>query len=91
VTKPASDINRWGLWPADVEPKLRRWNSAETSKPRLTFNRDAYYRGPDQKLRLFVCADCGESCEAHIYGVAELDGDLLCDDDLVVRARRGYE
>lgn len=70
--KAASRINSWGAWPFDAEPQIREWNHGH-----LTF-----VRGP-----VFKCVDCAEFCQSHTYGAAVLDGDWLCDDCLIVRAR----
>ena len=75
MRKPASKINSWKDWPADVVDVLRFWN--HYSRQYLRFSRETRVRG-------FVCCDCGESCEGHGYGSAEIGGaGYICDDCLI--------
>jgi hypothetical protein len=89
--KPASNINRWGEWPADVNDRLYKMNRMGPDM-RLTFRRIGQY--PFQTTSrtgmhgLFMCTDCAALCEAHQYGAAVLDGLLYCDDCLIEKVRR---
>lgn len=82
--KPASGIGRWGQWPQDVEQLLRWWNK----QGRLTFRRTATGSIFDPQVNVFKCEDCSEFCEPHAHGAAVLDGDWLCDDCVITRARQ---
>jgi hypothetical protein len=73
--KPPSFFDRWGQWPATVEPTLREWNRGRTH--RLTFVRMSV---------TFKCPDCDRFCCPHRHGAARLDGEFVCDDCLIQRA-----
>jgi len=73
--KPATKINGWNGWPEDVVETLRHWNRGHRG---LTFSRAG---------NVFKCTDCAAFCEVHIHGGAVLNGDPLCDDCLIGRAR----
>jgi hypothetical protein len=77
--KPPSAINTWSGWPDDVRDTLRSWNGKGSSH-RLSF---IWYGASS----VFKCTDCEEFCAVHRHGAARLDGDWLCDDCLVARAR----
>lgn len=78
--KPTSGITNWGQWPDDVEPTLRKWNGSgghnHIFRSRLSFS---WFSD------VFKCPDCQEFCRQH--KPAQLDGDLICDDCLIDRAR----
>lgn len=76
--KPASGIDNWGKWPQDVEPLLKAWNGRHGGH-KLSFG------GP--YMSVFKCPDCERFCVPHRYGAAYLDGEHVCDDCLIERAR----
>lgn len=82
--KPASAISTWRGWPDDVRDVIWDWNHGglhgHRRISRLTFKRSS---------GVFKCPDCNAFCRAHAHGAAVLDGDWLCDDCLIARARRG--
>lgn len=80
--KPATDINTWSGWPVDVVETLRKWN-----RGRLSFRRTQTGSIFEPDVATFKCVDCAQFCKAHRHGAAQLDGDWLCDDCLIARAR----
>jgi hypothetical protein len=66
MVKPASDIGVWAKWPDDVRPILYALNRMPDARLRFTLLRSCGW---------FVCADCGEECEAHWHGAAVLDNE----------------
>lgn len=76
--KPASPINTWRDWPADVREIIHGWNHGKG----LTF-----IRSPN----VFKCFDCGAYCRTHRHGAAVFrdrrGGEWLCDDCVIARAR----
>jgi hypothetical protein len=76
--KPASAIESWPEWPDDVRGLLMEWNRGSRDRPiKLSFHR----------CRLFDCADCSARCEGASSGAASINGQLVCDDCLIERAR----
>jgi hypothetical protein len=83
--KPASPISTWAGWPDDVRETIWDWNHHD-HRPlhdhrcisRLSFKRSSH---------VFKCPDCEQFCEAHRNGAAVFDGEWLCDDCLIARAR----
>ena len=92
--KPASRIASWGGWPEDVRPTLWAWNHGD-ERPlhdhkrisRLSFRRSLRGSLYEPGVHVFKCTDCEEFCAPHRNGAAVLDGDWLCDDCLIARAR----
>jgi hypothetical protein len=75
--KPKSAITTWGGWPDDVRDLLHVWNRYASAHS-LSFRRSG---------NVFKCMDCEQFCEPAESGAAVLDGDWLCDDCLIQRAR----
>lgn len=75
--KPASKINSWYQWPGDVRGILHEWNKRKEGN-RLSFPYNNF---------VFKCIDCKEFCEPHSTTTARLDGDFICDDCLIKKAR----
>jgi hypothetical protein len=75
--KPPTNIKSWGGWPDDVRPILWKWNHGHPGESRLRFTNNGF--------DVFKCPDCQEFCKQPLG--AELDGDFICDDCLIGRAR----
>lgn len=73
--KPASPIRSWRDWPEDVVEILKWWNGGHRG---LSFSGHG----------VFKCPDCERFCEPQMYGTATIHGVEVCDDCLIVRARR---
>ncbi len=74
----------WGSWPDDVRPILESWNAGPRAKRKEYGDHSLSFR---RWLGVFKCWDCARFCEPHANGAAVLDGDWLCDDCLIARAR----
>jgi hypothetical protein len=93
--KPPSGINSWEGWPHDVVRVLKTWNSGQglrgpgkvTRRHHLSFRRSQTGSIFEPHLTVFKCVDCLQFCKPHGSGAAQLDGDWLCDDCLIARAR----
>lgn len=82
--KPASGIASWAGWPEDVVKTLKHWNSGDYWATRgKVSGQGLSFRG----WGVFKCADCEEFCEPQKNGTAMFNGDELCDDCLIERAR----
>lgn len=83
--KPYSGISSWDGWPDDVVRVLKTWNSGQGL--RLSFRRSLTGSIFGVHLSVFKCVDCEQYCKPHPFGAAVLDGEWLCDDCLIQRAR----
>lgn len=82
--KPASGIASWNGWPEDVVKTLKFWNSGDcwaTQGKRI--GAGLSFRG----WGVFKCTDCKAFCEPQKNGTAIFNGDELCDECLIARAR----
>jgi hypothetical protein len=93
--KQPSAIGRWTDWPQDVVKVLKVWNSGNGLRGRdkatrrhwLSFRRSFTGSIFSGYVSVFKCVDCRQFCKPHGNGAAVLDGEWLCDDCLIARAR----